>query len=160
VLNCAFARKALKRDALAGGSNAGTILAFPDVTAVRGKTAPGAAGVHVSTGSEVFMSGRRGHARFAMLRSPEGFLRVRRDVVIQSTTNDHIVAISGEPGVLGESVSIQLSAHEDAHIPARVLESHPIVVDGSVRHQLRLHQVPATSSFRETDTASPGGLVE
>ena len=106
------------------------------------------------------MSGRRSHARFAMLRSPEGVLRVLHDVVIQSTTNEHIVAISREPGVLGESVSVQLSAYDDAGVPARVLESHPIVVDGSVRHQVRLHHIPARSSFRATDTESPGGLVE
>ena len=108
------------------------------------------------------MSGRRSHTRFAMLRSPEGVLRVLRDVVIQSTTDEHIVAISREPGVLGESVSVQLSAQEGAAVPARVLESHPIVVDGSVRHQLRLHQVrpAATSSFPETVTASPGDGVE
>jgi hypothetical protein len=91
------------------------------------------------------MSGRRSHPRFEILRSPEGILRVIRDVVIQSTTPDHIVAISREPGVLGESVSVQLSAHDDVSVSARVLESHPIVVDGNVRHQLRLHR---------------GGLVE
>ena len=99
------------------------------------------------------MSGRRSHARFEMLRSPEGVLRVVRDVVIQSTTNEHIVAISREPGVLGTSVSVQLSAHDDSAVPARVLESHPIVVDGHVRHQLRLHHV-------RTAVPSPGGLAE
>ena len=87
------------------------------------------------------MSGRRSHTRFAMVPSPEGVLRVLRDVVIQNTSNEHIVAISREPGVLGESVSVQLSAHDDSAVPARVLESHPIVVDGSVRHQLRLQNV-------------------
>jgi hypothetical protein len=107
------------------------------------------------------MSGRRSHNRFEMLRSPEGVLRVLRDVVIQSTANEQIVAISREPGVLGEAVSVQLSAHDDSGVPARVLESQPIVVDGSVRYQLRLHHVRAeTLSSRETDTAPSRGLVE
>jgi hypothetical protein len=93
------------------------------------------------------MSGRRSHARFEMLQSPEGVLRVVRDVVIQSTTNEHIVAISAEPGVLGTSVSVQLSAHDDSVVPACVLESQPIVIDGHVKHQLRLHHVrPAVPS--------------
>jgi hypothetical protein len=87
-----------------------------------------------------------------MLRSPEGVLRVVRDVIIQSTTNEHIVAISPEPGVLGTSVSVQLSANDDSAVQARVLESQPIVVDGHVRYQLRLHH--------GRPAASPEGLVE
>ena len=85
------------------------------------------------------MSGRRSYARFDMLRSPEGVLRVLHDVVIQSKTDGHIVAISREPGVLGESVSVQLLADDESELTAKILESQPIVVDGSVRHQLRLH---------------------
>ena len=76
-----------------------------------------------------------------MLQSPEGVLRVIHDVVIQSQTDGHIVAISREPGVLGESVSVQLSADDESELPAKVLASHPVVIDGSVRHQLRLHHV-------------------
>ena len=123
----------------------GTILAFrTDTAAIERHCA--AADVYCITRFEVHMSGRRSHARFAMLRSPEGVLRVVRDVVIQSTTNEHIVAISREPAVLGTSVSVQLSAHHDSAVPARVLESHPIVVDGHVRHRLRLHHGLAAAS--------------
>ena len=89
------------------------------------------------------MSGRRSHARFAVVRSPEGVLRVLKDVVIQSRTDDHIVAISRQPGVLGESVSVQPSPDEGWRVRARVLESHPVLVDGSVRYQLRLHTLDA-----------------
>jgi hypothetical protein len=92
------------------------------------------------------MSGRRSHARFSVLRSPEGVLRVMREVVIQSATNDQIVAVSEQPGVLGELVSVKLAAQDRDGLQARVLESQPIVVDGNVRHQLRLHQVTSTLS--------------
>ena len=92
------------------------------------------------------MSGRRSHARFAVLRSPEGVLRVLRDIVIQSSTSEHIVAVSHEAGVRGELVSVHLPAHDDSALLARVLESQPIVVDGSVRHQLRLHNIGANPS--------------
>ena len=96
------------------------------------------------------MSGRRGHARFAVLRSPEGVLRVLRDVVIQSSVHDQTIAVSSEPGILGEIVMVQ-SALQDAGVPARVLESQPIVVDGGVRHQLRLHHVGAEARQFERD---------
>jgi hypothetical protein len=86
------------------------------------------------------MSGRRSHARFAVLRSPEGVLRVRRDVVIQSSAQDQTIALSSEPGILGEIVVVQ-SALQNAGVQARVLESQPVVVDGGIRHQIRLHHV-------------------
>lgn len=96
------------------------------------------------------MSGRRSHARFAVLRSPEGVLRVLQDVVIQSSTNEDFVAVSREPGVLGELVFVQFPAHVPGGLHARVQESQPIVVDGSVRHQIRLHtNGAATSPARE-----------
>jgi hypothetical protein len=108
--------------------------------------------------SEVLMSGRRSHARFAVLRSPEGVLRVLRDIVIQSATPEQIVALSHEPGILGELVSVQLPAQASDLGPcgrgwngvmrARVHESQPILVDGTVRHQLRLHHIDAAASSR------------
>lgn len=87
------------------------------------------------------MSGRRSHARFAVLQSPTGILRVLRDIDIQSLTNGHIVAVSREPGVLGELVLVQFPAQTGEALRTRVLDSQPVVMDGAVRHQLRLHHV-------------------
>ena len=87
------------------------------------------------------MSGRRSHARFAVLQSPTGILRVLRDIDIQSSADGDIVAVSREPGVPGESVSVQFPAETSEVLRARVLDSQPVVMDGAVRHQLRLHQV-------------------
>lgn len=89
------------------------------------------------------MSGRRSHVRFAVLQSPLGILRVLRDIVIQSFSDDHIVAVSREPGVIGELVSVQFAAQSRGALRARVLESQPVVMDGTVRHQLRLRPVGA-----------------
>jgi hypothetical protein len=91
------------------------------------------------------MSGRRSHARFAVLQSPEGVLRVVRDIMVESSTPDYIVAVSSEPGVLGEVVFVEFPAQATA-VRARVLESQPIVVDGAVRHQLRLLDIDAQAS--------------
>ena len=91
------------------------------------------------------MSGRRSHPRFAVLPSPEGVLRVRRDVTVQRKSTDDMVVVSRDPGVLGELVSVQSVALDDEGITARVLESQLIVVDGSVRHQLRLSRPTDTN---------------
>ena len=95
------------------------------------------------------MSGRRSHARFAFLQSPTGILRVLRDIDIQSSTNGHIVAVSREPGVLGELVSVQFPAQASEALRTRVLDSQPVVMDGAVRHQLRLHHVTDDRSEHE-----------
>jgi hypothetical protein len=81
-----------------------------------------------------------------VLPSLEGVLRVLRDIVVQSATHEHMVVISRHPSVLGELVSVQSPHDAGTDVAARVLESHPIVVDGSVRYQLRLHHVNGAGS--------------
>ena len=104
------------------------------------------------------MSGRRTHPRFSVLPTPEAVLRVRRDVVLQSATREHFVILSSDPGVLGELVSLQSPDTSDAGVLARVLESQLVVVDGTVRHQLRLHQMDGTElPGPGEDRETPGG---
>jgi len=87
------------------------------------------------------MSGRRSHQRFALLASPEGILRVMGDVVLESQTSEQIVVVSRQPGVPGETVSVQSPHESETIVMAQVLESQPVVVDGSIRHQVRLQQL-------------------
>jgi hypothetical protein len=90
--------------------------------------------------------------------TPEGVLRVRTDVVLQSATREHVVILSADPGVLGELVSLQSPDTSDAGVLARVLESQLIVVDGTVKHQLRLHQMDGTvSPGLDDDRETRGG---
>lgn len=98
------------------------------------------------------MSGRRSHVRFAVLQSPEGMLRVLQDVVVQNTRPDHTIALSRRPGVVGELVSVQFP-QDDSGVLAKVQDSQPIVIDGNVRHQLRLHHVNGASAEARDDEA-------
>jgi hypothetical protein len=94
-----------------------------------------------------------------VLPSLDGVLRVLRDVVVQSATHEHMVVISRHPSVLGELVSVQLPHDEGADVTARVLESHPIVLDGSVRYLLRLHHGNgAGSPGQDKDNQPPRGI--
>jgi hypothetical protein len=92
------------------------------------------------------MSGRRSHQRFAVLAPPEGILRVMGDVVVQSVTSEEIVLVSRQPGIPGETVSVRPPDEAETLIRAQVLESQPIVVDGNVRHQLRLGRMARTTT--------------
>jgi hypothetical protein len=105
------------------------------------------------------MSGRRSHLRFAVLQPPEGMLRVLQDVVIQNTGPDHTIALSREPGVVGERVSVQFP-QDDSDIRAKVLESHPVVIDGNVRHQLRLSHITESSAEGPNDDVMDGGVTQ
>jgi len=88
------------------------------------------------------LSGRRSHLRFDVVQSPDGVLRVMRDVVVQSVAHNEVIAISREPGLLGEAVTVDVSAEQPGSgMHARVVESQPVVVNGTVRHRLRLETI-------------------
>lgn len=103
------------------------------------------------------MSGRRSHVRFAVLQPPEGMLRVLQDVIVQNTRHDYTIALSREPGVLGELVSVQFCQDDSDVRAAKVLESQPVIVAGGVRHQLRLRHIGETGG---DDDSMAGGIVD
>jgi hypothetical protein len=108
------------------------------------------AGTNLAIRPIAAMSGRRSYPRFSVLPSPEGVLRVMSDVVVKSVTADDMVVLSREPGVRGELIAVQPPDSAGGRLLARVLESQLIVVDGSIRHELRLHH---TTGF----DSPPGG---
>ena len=88
------------------------------------------------------MFGRRSYARFSIEPSGHGVLRVLRDVIVQEVGNDELIVIGREAAVVGESMTLELATGGAS--PARsvqVIESRPLIVDGSVRHRLRLQRV-------------------
>ena len=87
------------------------------------------------------MSGRRNHSRVTFVNS-RGVLRVSRDVVIEKATDHEFVAMSGEPSVLGDVLTIAFSTKGRRETQkVRVMASRPILVDGIVKHELRLERV-------------------
>lgn len=86
------------------------------------------------------MSGRRRHARFAVVQPWEGTLRVLREVtVVEDTDLRGLLVFSHAFGVPGEVVALELAgAGTLARLIVCVTESRPVVVDGVVRHSLRL----------------------
>ena len=98
------------------------------------------------------MSGRRKHSRITLLNSP-GVLRFSRDVVMEKTTDNGWMAISREPGVVGEVLTVVFPANGDrAAQRVRVTASRPILIDGSVKHEVRLEPVdPAANRNPSSD---------
>ena len=85
------------------------------------------------------MSGRRSHPRFAVATPWDGAMRVLRDVVIQRTESGELQAVSHQPAIAGEEMTLDLmGAGETIGLKVRVIDSRPVMVDGAVRHRIRL----------------------
>jgi hypothetical protein len=85
------------------------------------------------------MAGRRRHPRYEIVNA-EGVLRVLRDVILDRSNAPELVAIASEPGLRGEIVTVHV-AGERARLTATIVDSRPVVVDGGIRHRLRLTPV-------------------
>jgi hypothetical protein len=85
------------------------------------------------------MAGRRGYPRFEIANA-EGVLRVLHDVILDRSNTREVIAIATEPGLRGEIVTVHV-AGERAGIKAKVVDSRPVIIDGAVRHRLRLTPV-------------------
>jgi hypothetical protein len=87
------------------------------------------------------MSGRRSYVRFNLSPAGEGVLRVLRDVTVQRASEDEVLVIGREAGVVGDVMTIEMTEPDSAiRSKVRVVESLPVIVNGAVRHRLRLRR--------------------
>ena len=85
------------------------------------------------------MSGRRRHERFAPAQPWEGALKVLRDVIVQQDPQGGLVVVGQTPGVVGEHLTLDLTGGgQVVTLRVRVEESRPVILDGSVRHRVRV----------------------
>jgi hypothetical protein len=80
---------------------------------------------------------RRSHPRFD-LENVEGELRLLGDATVR-IDGDEIVAISDESGAPGEHIGLERVVNGiHVGVTARILDCRLVVIEGTVRHQLRL----------------------
>ena len=108
------------------------------------------------------MSGRRSHQRFVVSTPWDGALRVLRDVVIHRTDDNELHAVSHAPAIIGEEMTLDvMGAGATVGFKVKVLESRPVMIDGAVRHRVRLAvlsgdgQVLAAAPERHEDGKAP-----
>lgn len=83
---------------------------------------------------------RRSHPRFVVANT-EGVLRVAHDVTLTSTDGE-LVATSVEPLAASDAIMIEeLIDGQIARMPVRVEQTKPVIVDGEIRHQIKLSYV-------------------
>ena len=93
------------------------------------------------------MFGRRSHSRFSISLASDAVLRVLRDVIVQRSVNDEITVLSHEPGIVGDLMVMELPELETTiRVQTRVIDSRPVVIDGAIRHSVRLRKITSTSN--------------
>jgi hypothetical protein len=103
------------------------------------------------------MSGRRSHPRFTVATPWDGAMRVLRDVVVDRTDGDELMAVSHAPGIVGEEMTLDLlGAGSMLALRVRVLESRPVIISGSVRHRIRLALTCPIGAAAETERSVNG----
>jgi len=95
------------------------------------------------------MSGRRKHSRVTFVNSL-GVVRISRDVFVERAADNELIAVSSEPGIPGEQLTLASAAsgrqREDA---VRVTVSRPVFTNGAVKHELRLKRLDAQTAQRD-----------
>lgn len=72
-------------------------------------------------------------------------MRVLRDVIISRAEGDEVHAVSQVAAVVGEEMTLDvIGAGAAMKLKVRVIESRPLMVQGVVRHQVKLAMVGRT----------------
>ena len=100
------------------------------------------------------MSGRRSYPRFDITPSSEGVLRILRDVVVQRAHDEDLLVIGREAGGVGDVMTLEIAEPGASGAEVQVVESLPVIVDGTVRHSLRLRRIAAPGESRTDELVS------
>lgn len=85
------------------------------------------------------MPGRRRDQRFTLSLPWEGVLRVPSEVVIEQYDGDEVWVVSTAPAHRDELLTLDATGSEPpVTMNVRVTNSVPVLIDGVVRHRLRL----------------------
>jgi hypothetical protein len=82
-------------------------------------------------------------------------MRVLKDVVVHRTDTEELLAVSRAAGITGEEMTLDvMGAGASLGLRVRVLESRPVIVDGTVCHRMRLALLHDEAANAD-DTESP-----
>lgn len=85
------------------------------------------------------MRGRRCDERFRFTKPAEGAVRVFSDVIVKWNSDSEWIALGREPFVTGETLVLDVDDGEQRNrFTVCVIESCPVIVDGDMRHRIRL----------------------
>jgi hypothetical protein len=83
------------------------------------------------------MHGRRRETRFLPSSPWNAALQIVEDVVLEKTDNGDVWVLGETPARRGDALILEV-ATGGLRMDVQVLESEPVLIDGGVRHRLRL----------------------
>ena len=94
------------------------------------------------------MSGRRIYSRYQRTTPWAGQMRISRDVSVQvGGTSNEIAVLSDVAGVVAEELTLALvSQAGNMDLRVKVVDSRPQIVEGVLRHRVRLQLLAAESA--------------
>ena len=97
------------------------------------------------------MSGRRIYSRYQRATPWAGQMRISRDVAVQvDGTSSEIAVLSDVPGVVDEELTLVLvSSAGNMDLRVKVVDSRPQIVEGVLRHRVRLQLLAAETTGDE-----------
>ena len=90
------------------------------------------------------MADRRRDKRFSLTEPADGVLRIFPDVVVDQGTGDEWIATSREAALAGETLVLDIEVMDPdfgelrQRFPVYVIDSQRVIMDGDVRHRIRL----------------------
>ena len=91
------------------------------------------------------MTDRRRDKRFRLSEPAVGALTLFPDFLVQEGGDDEWIGMSRQPAVAGEMLVLDVLQSDAVEgeiwrrLPVCVIESRPLIVDGDMRHRIRLH---------------------
>jgi hypothetical protein len=87
-------------------------------------------------------------------------MRVLRDVVLHRTEQHELHAVSHVPGMAGEEMTLDLmGAGATLGLRVKVIDSRPMIVEGSVRHRIRLAVMDAGAEAPAAGGSGMSGVL-
>src|SRR5262245_50581879 len=85
------------------------------------------------------MRDRRAEERVTFMEPTYGVVRGFCDVVLQKSNEIEWIAISRQPAVAGETLILDFDeGGRPQHLAVCVIESRPVILEGDMRHRIRL----------------------
>jgi hypothetical protein len=79
-------------------------------------------------------------------------MRVLRDVILHRSGPEELLAVSQTPGLVGEEMTLDvIGGGLSIGLRVKVVDSRPLMVDGAVRHRIRLELL---NGSRKKDVAA------
>ncbi len=102
------------------------------------------------------MSGRRRYYRYEVTNA-NGDLRVTHDVIVRPNGSTEFVVFSDEPAVVGERLTLErvVDGDKTTAIEVAVVDCRPAIVNGTMRHRVRLRPAGPMSGARARSSMRP-----